>query len=987
MVEGVIMLRISVVAVLLPLALWAADPPASQRTKLINDSAVNNGAVNGIQVHFGSTVVPGSSGIANRTGSADLGTAMVAKSKPAIFTVRNSGKTAITLTDPIRLPRGFTLVKSFGAHKLSPGETTRFVIALNSARAGQLSGQLSFGTSASPGNRFSLTVTGNALAPPSMRIVDNSDPDFRAVGRWSVVTGQGLRGTAHVSSADQGINRALWTFSGLQAGLYQVSATWPASGAASAPRGSSGDASASRATNARFNIVNGTKALATVPVNQSARDGDFRDGGAIWHNLGGPLRISGDRLEVWLSSQANGSVVADAVRVERIGLPGRIVTTSDKSFQSVGGWVRNNAQALVASTDQSSATWNFTGLIPGHYRISTTWPVQTRGAAAAPFTIFDGDRTVATVALNQQVTPSDLRDAGSTWADLGGLGHLFTIRGRSLSVRLSTPSGSIGTGNAVVASDVRVERIYDPAGGDGSGPLINMPDIVRLLEQSTWGPNDTSIAHVQNDLSGDPNAFLAEQFSAPISSYADPPLVLDNQGNQCNNDSICNRDNYSLYIPQNRFFTNAMYKPDQLRQRVAFALHEVDVVSGLQTNMPLRFVPYLKIFDQNAFGNYRDILYKITLNPAMGNYLNMLNSTKSNPNENYGREIMQLFSIGLDMLNPDGTVQYDNNGNPIPTYTQDTINNFARVFTGWILAPPLGNGISNYIDPMVPRTPEGSYHDQGAKTLLQYQNAHYPNLPAGQSAMDDLNQALDNIFYHPNVGPFIGKLLIQKLVTSNPSTDYVSRISAVFNDDGTGVRGNLKAVVSAILLDPEARGDMTSDPNFGHLREPMLYTCNLLRAFNATSHDGMTTSDGYINSSITSLGMDLFRPPTVFSYYSPDFNVPGSDTLLGPEFNILTAVTTLKRANFINQMTFGGGINTGTNSPNGTALNLTGLQTMTPDAMADYLNTVLMHGTMSDDMRTALINAINAVAASNPVKRARTAVYLIATSPQYQVQR
>jgi uncharacterized protein (DUF1800 family) len=332
-------------------------------------------------------------------------------------------------------------------------------------------------------------------------------------------------------------------------------------------------------------------------------------------------------------------------------------------------------------------------------------------------------------------------------------------------------------------------------------------------------------------------------------------------------------------------------------------------------------------------------------------------------------------------------LQLDNNGFPIPTYTQDTVTNFARVFTGWTYAPPPMSGITNYIDPMVARTPETSYHDRNPKTLLHYPNAVYENLPANQAAVDDLNQALDNIFYHPNVGPFICQQLIQKLVTSNPSPGYVARVESWFEDDGTGVRGNLWAVVQAILLDPEARGDIATDPNFGHLREPVLFTCNMLRAFNATGHSGTGQSDGYVNPTSTSMGMDLFKPPTVFSYYPPDFTIPGNPSVLGPEFGILTTVTTLKRANFVNTMTFGGGINTGSNAPTGTALDLSTLQAMTPDAMADYLNGLLMHGTMSDDMRTHLISAINAVAASNPLKRARTAAYLVLTAAQYQVQR
>jgi uncharacterized protein (DUF1800 family) len=925
-----------------------------------------------IQVYRGTTIVPGSGGIPNGTGSIDLGSAPVATAQPTLFTVRNTGTADLNLTGQIALPKGFTLVRSFGQRTLAPGRSTTFVVALNSARAGKLSGQVSFATNMAPDRRFAFTVTGTAFGPPSMRIVDNSDADFRTIGRWTVLSGRGYQGTVHAAEPGRGDNLATWTFRGLNPGLYRVSATW-------SPRDG-------QATEARYTVLDGTRAFAPAVVDQSQNPSDFRDAGTVWQNLGEPYRITGDTVTVRLSDQATGWLVADAVRIERVGLPGRIVTTVDAGFRSAGGWMQTNGQALQATGEISTATWTFTGLTRGHYRISTTWPTSARGPADAPFVILDGDQVVARVSVNQQQRPNDLRDAGASWTDFGGLGNLFTVRGNSLTVRLSNPAGRGPIG--VVAGSVRIERIYDPAGGGDAGPLISTADAVRFLEQSTWGPNDALLAHFQNDLAGDPSSFINEQFLTPISSYPTPPLVLDNQGNQCNGDNICGRDNYSLYPVQNRFFTNALYQPDQLRQRVAFALHEIDVVSGLQVGLPVRYVPYLQIFDQNAFGNYRDILYQITLNGAMGQYLNMVNSTKNNPNENYGREIMQLFSIGLNFLNPDGTVQVDQNGDPLPTYSQDTVTNFARVFTGWIYAPPQQTGTTNYIDPIVVHTPETSYHDRNPKTLLQYPNAVNPTLPANQAAMDDLNQALDNIFYHPNVGPFITKQLIQKLVTSNPSGGYVARAESWFEDDGTGTRGNLAAVVYNILLDPEARGDMATDPNFGHVREPILYACNVLRAFNAQSHDLTTQSDGYINPQVINFGMDLFRPPTVFSYYPPDFPLPGNGTLVGPEFEILTTVTTLKRANFLNQMTFGGGINVSNpNAPNGTALDLTALQAMTPDAMADYLNQLLMHGTMSDDMRTNLIQAINAVAASNPTKRARTAVYLVATAAQYQVQR
>ncbi len=509
-------------------------------------------------------------------------------------------------------------------------------------------------------------------------------------------------------------------------------------------------------------------------------------------------------------------------------------------------------------------------------------------------------------------------------------------------------------------------------------PLPLIGDVVRCLEQSTFGPSPALIAHVRQVGF---EAFLDEQFSQPASSYPTMQLYPTTRDTAtCPDNSTCSRDNYSMYLVQNRFFTNALYGPDQLRQRVAFALHQIFVVSSTDIFMPAWMTPYLQTLDRNAFGNYRQLLHEITLNPAMGNYLDMAGNTRTNPNENYAREVLQLFSVGTVRLNVDGTPQLDEGGQPIPAYTQDTINNFARVFTGWNRAAAPGPGISNYIDPMIANQ---SQHDTGAKTLLRGQV-----IPGGQTARQDLDAALDNIFNDPNVGPFIGRQLIQHLVTSNPSPAYVGRAAAVFNDNGFGVRGDLKAVVQAILLDEDARGDLKTGTNYGRLRHPLQLITNLLRAFNPRSADGSGLSDGYLNPQSSSMGMDLFRPPSVFSYFSPSTVVRGTAGVRGPEFGILTTSTALRRANFVNTMVFSR-INTGANTPLGTSIDLTPLQAQAanPTQLVDSLNELLMHNSMSAEMRNSIIGAVTAVPASNPLKRARTAVYLVATSSQYQVER
>jgi uncharacterized protein (DUF1800 family) len=325
-------------------------------------------------------------------------------------------------------------------------------------------------------------------------------------------------------------------------------------------------------------------------------------------------------------------------------------------------------------------------------------------------------------------------------------------------------------------------------------------------------------------------------------------------------------------------------------------------------------------------------------------------------------------------------------GNPIPTYDQNTIIGFAKIFTGWTYAPLPGatsqwTNPPNYLAPMVSFQTK---HDVSAKPLLN----GVVSL-ANQAAKKDLVFALDNIFNHPNVGPFICKQLIQHLVTSNPTPGYVSRVAGVFNNNGAGVRGDLKAVVNAILLDQEARCDdvatcaATTDINYGRLRSPVLFMTNILRAFNATS-DGVGLSDRGRN-----MEQEVFVPPTVFSYYRPNYVIPGT-TLLGPEFTIQSSSAAINRANFANTIVFS---RIGT-APAGTEISLTGLQALstsdtTGNALVNELDRLLMHGTMSSGMRTKILQTITAlgVTSSEHLKRARWALYLVTTSSQYQIAR
>lgn len=547
-------------------------------------------------------------------------------------------------------------------------------------------------------------------------------------------------------------------------------------------------------------------------------------------------------------------------------------------------------------------------------------------------------------------------------------------------------------------------------------------DAIRFLEQAAWGPNAADLAHIK---AVGFQTYLDEQFNAPVanpaksSNYPDLVFPLDDQATACPtsspgdpnyNQNVCNRDHFSMYPLRRTFFTGAMYGQDQLRQRVAFALHQILVVSGISPlNRGSWMTIYLQSLDRHAFGNYRTLLNEITLNPSMGEYLDMRLSTRTNPNENWAREVLQLFSIGVNELNIDGTPKLDAQGAPIPSYSQTTVNEFTKVFTGWNLNPTLlGPGINNWRDPMVPRA--GTNHDGSLKTLLNGQVVSSCGNNAA-CAQTDLTAALDNIFNHPNVGPFVGKQLIQHLVTSNPSPAYVARVARVFNNDCDALypagclstRGNLKAVVKAILLDPEARGDVKTSHSYGKLREPAQYITNVLRALNVKSFDKSSTSDGVLDSRSTvdftgSLDQPIFQPTTVFSYYQPEYEVPGTK-MLGPAFGILSTSTTLRRANNANTLIYTGVAANLTSPtafspdrPRGTSVDLINLEAnaSNPGLIADQLNALMLHGTMSTEVRNSIIAAMTAIPTSDSAfarKRAQVAAYLVATSSQYDIQR
>jgi uncharacterized protein (DUF1800 family)/fibronectin type 3 domain-containing protein len=505
------------------------------------------------------------------------------------------------------------------------------------------------------------------------------------------------------------------------------------------------------------------------------------------------------------------------------------------------------------------------------------------------------------------------------------------------------PGGESPRSNEASATPVKPPPAADPT----------TISALRLLRQATWGPKPGDVDRVKQI---GVDAFLNEQFNAPISTY--PDTLYDQ----------------SVEYMEEEFMRLALTGQDQLRQRVAFALHQIWVVSAVEVDNSRGMVNYYRGLTNNSFGNYRTLMREMTLNPAMGRYLNMLNNrsqaiTGAPANENYGREIQQLFTLGLVKLNADGTPQTVG-GVPAPSYTEDDVKALARIFTGWTFGDgdpatvPTRSGSENYT---VPMEAVERYHDTTAKKFLGV------DFPAGQTAKQDLEQALDVIFAQPGLAPFVSRQLIQKLVTSNPSPQYIADIAAVFNNNGSNVKGDLRAVVQAILKHPEAQ---LGTPTAGKMMEPALFIISQLRTLNANVADHPFMSD-----LAAEMGQKVFYSPSVFNYFSPGFRVRGTG-LLGPEFQIHTSVTSLVRTNFVAQVISG---SFGTD----VTIDYTPFTAVAGDAAAlvDYVNTLFMGGMMSSQQRQAIIDAVNVTPASNALERVKTALYLTLTSGQYYVER
>lgn len=545
-----------------------------------------------------------------------------------------------------------------------------------------------------------------------------------------------------------------------------------------------------------------------------------------------------------------------------------------------------------------------------------------------------------------------------------------------------------GGGGGTAGSAQTVEPPLPPAAP------TSLADASRLADQASFGATEDLLGEI---MAAGPQRWVAQQFTVDGSRYTrggTDAMHTFMGGDFCTDANIgpnCWRDWASSQPLVWDFYRNAVNNPDQLRQRMALALQQILVVSQLEVDGTYGLRGYQNLFLENAFGNYRTVLKKVALSPVMGDYLNNANNSKTAPNENFARELLQLFAIGTCELEADGRLK---GGKCQPTYDNARVRDYAYALTGWTYppggqsawcTPRNGRNCRYYIGDMVPRP---AAHEERALTLLGG-----VTVPAGHTAPAALDAVLDSLMNHPNTAPFVGRQLIQHLVTSNPSPAYVARVAAAFNNGryaqfGSGAKGDLRATVAAILLDDEARSAPPA-ASAGRLREPVQLITGVLRGLN-----GQTDGDPFSWWWGDALGQHLFRSPSVFNFYPPDYPVAGT-ALQGPQFGILNANTGLARINFVNYMVNWGGTPPSASVPDalGTKVNL---QAFAADAgdpakLVDRMVRLGLGGRISPASRQAMIDAVSAWTPTSSSdylgQRVKAAAYLVYASPHYQIAR
>ena len=670
------------------------------------------------------------------------------------------------------------------------------------------------------------------------------------------------------------------------------------------------------------------------------------------------------------------------------------ITVSGASQVRLGGTATYTA--AVSNLSNTAVTWKVNGVAGGN---STVGTISVAGVYTPPSTIPATNTvtvsavSVASPTVSGSAPVSILNPipsvATAEATPISGTSYTLEVDGSSFVNGAQIQAGGANVATTFVSATELEATVTIPSGANSLSVNVSNPSpggvasnnvnaaiyvstvatAARLLDQATFGPSLSTIRQVQ---SMGVDAWITQQFGTPDTPLANIPTPLP---------AVCLSANTPTNCEESEWWQTVLTGPDQLRQRVAFALSEIFVISS-DTDNATTITYYHNTLAQDAFTNFYTVMHDVSVSPGMGAYLNMLNSAKAPagqiPNENYARELMQLFTTGLNLLNDDGTLQLDGSGNPIPTYTQAQVQAFAAAYTGWTYATASGgvpahfpNNTANYLAPMVAVE---SSHDMTAKTLL-----NGTVLASGQTAEEDLQGALTNIFNHPNVGPFVCKQLIQHLVTSTPSPAYVARISAVFANNGSGVRGDMQAVIRAILEDTEARaGDTNATYEGGHLREPMLWITNYLRAVGFTNTD---TNGSYFSLSnyANNLNQRPYRSGSVFNFFPPSYVIPGT-ALNAPEFDLENTASAILRLSLadslVNNKITSFSIDLSATSPLGQ------LAAASPGQMVDMLGTIFMHGQMPSDMRSEILSAIGGLGTAQQV---RVATFLVITSSQYKV--
>ena len=567
----------------------------------------------------------------------------------------------------------------------------------------------------------------------------------------------------------------------------------------------------------------------------------------------------------------------------------------------------------------------------------TTATLQLNATKAFAATVTGSTNTAVTWSVN------GVGGGSSTYGTINGAGLYTAPASLPAATNVIVRATSVANPTAYAQATVTLTAIQVPP-----VPMVSLTH-ARFLEQASFGPSPATLTKVQQMGF---NAYLDEQFTLPETVIPAPA------GN-----SMGSLRQWALYN-----YTSA---PDQLRQRVAYALGQIIVTSGSKLVYADEILPWMRALSTHAFGNYRQLLREVSTSPSMGKYLDLANSMKpglaGGANENYARELMQLFTIGLWQLNQDGTFALDGNGHQVPTYDQQTVREVARTLTGWTYATAPGatpySANNEYFG--APMETRPANHDTGSKSFLGCV------VPANQTVDQDLDAVIDCLMLHSNTAPFVATRLIRSLVTSNPSPGYVQRIANVFVDNGNGIRGDLKAVVRAILLDSEARQD-NATVNQGRLKEPILQVAGMLRALN-----GQFSPTQQLTYVFDSMAQSVLSPPSVFSWFSPLYRVPKSP-LFGPEFQIYTPTEATLRGNFMYYLL--------TSTGGDFSLDLTPFQAYGYDmqSLVEAANQTFLYGRMPTAMKQILITA--ATPGYDAKARIETVLYLTLLSGQYAVQ-